>query len=429
MLWLLAAAALPVAPTDYAPELDFAPAQAREIRLRFRRPLRASPENFEVELKILEGGPRFRRLPGLQLERGGLRYFLQAPGAPASLQPGRERFVMQVDLSYGGKIRRRLTIRHRLRLRSGPGPDPAPLLDVEPSTGASERDRRDRMVRERVLLHHVLTSTRADVPAALAGLPEEPTPELTPLAPREQLVALVRALEGGRFGAAEAHAAALRSNGPLAPGELARRLELEAGLALLQGRQALARRRFQQALTLFPELETQHPSPYVRSRFDALRTSLQPDRPLSVGRIDLRREGGRVQAEVAFGPDSARLVERVELGIAEPDRALSSRASHEGAEGRASFEIEGLSSKAKRALVQVRLLDEGANILAEQGADRPLSVPVLRPDKKKVKVPSWVWWTTGIVVAAGAGTAIALVVADSSTPQPERNLGPFEIRF
>jgi len=423
MLWLLAAAALPLAPTDYAPELVFAPAQTLEVHLRFRRPLRAAPEGFGVEFRVLEARPGFRRLPAHELTRKGLVYYLQAPGAPARVRPGAERFVMQVDLSYGGRIRRRLKVRHRLRLEDGPGPDPRPLLQGTPlpETIATE-------IREPALRHFVLTSTSALVPEVLAALPGEEMPKMRPLPPRERLVAMVRALSAGKFAVAEAHADALRQAADLAPGELARALELEAGLALLKGRDALARRRFEQALTLFPDLDTQHPLPFVQARFDGMRAAVQPSRPLAVGVIDLVRSKDTVTAEVAFGPDPARLVKTVGMRFEDLGEERAARAQHEGVGGRGRLEIE-LPSKNDRALVQVQLLDARGNVLAELGGDRALSVPVTRPEGKKLRVPTWVWWTMGAAAVAGAGTAIGFAVADGQTPQPDRNLGPFEFRF
>lgn len=423
MLWLLAAAALPVAPVDYAPELAFEPAQTLEVHLRFRRPLRAAPEGFEVKFRVLEDAPGFRRLPAHELTREGLVYYLQAPGAPSKIRPGTQRFRMQVDLSYGGRVRRRLKILHRLRLKDGPGPDLGPLLK-----GSLLPEDIAAAIRERALRHFVLTSTTALVPDALAALPKEAPPQLASLPPRQQLAALVRALAAGEFGVAEAHADALRGSSELAPGELARALELEAGLALLHARDTLARRRLEQALTLFPDLDTQHPLPFVQTRFDQMRATVQPSRPLAIGAIDLVRAEGAVRAEVAFGPDPARLVDTVSIRFEDLQVERSARAAHEGEGGRGRLRVD-LDEELKRALVRVRLLDARGNILAEQGTDRPLSVPITRPERKKLRAPSWVWWTLGAAAVAGAGTAIGFALADGQTPQPDRNVGPFEFRF
>lgn len=225
----------------------------------------------------------------------------------------------------------------------------------------------------------------------------------------------------------------VRTSSSASRGELARTLEMQGCLQTLRNRETSGRQLYAQALALVPELEPECPVPWARDHFAELRPRLAPPRPLSIGRVGLEPIDGALDVTIEVGPDPGRLARTVELEIQPRTDAapvtMTAPVQHAGATGRGHLVVPTGGPPSPQVPVRVRVLDEVGILLAEAGAPAPLYVPLPR-DEKRVRVPPWVWWVAGGLAVAG-GTAAAVVVATEGRgpAEPQRGLGPIDIRF
>jgi len=162
---------------------------------------------------------------------------------------------------------------------------------------------------------------------------------------------------------------------------------------------------------------------------------LAPERPLGVGRILVKPvEGGEgLEVTVDVGPDAARLARRIDVEIQpHPDGDVHRRAvalQHAGDRGRGQFVLPQTAKPSPQVPVRIRVLDRAGIELAGVGRPDPLFVPMPR-EQKSFRVPPWVWWVAGGVAVAGGTTAVVfLATRDTPAAEPERRLGPIDIRF
>jgi hypothetical protein len=234
---------------------------------------------------------------------------------------------------------------------------------------------------------------------------------------------------------AERELGAARSDPSLSRGALAQTLELQGCLQTAVGREPSARQQWTRALSLVPDLESECPIPWGRAHFDELRGTLAPDRALGVGRIALRRTDGDrgLDVTVDVAPDPGRLARTVELDIRpETDGDLVTRTlklEHAQALGRAHAVVSTPGEPSPQVPVTVRVFDEAGILVASEGVPDPIYVPLPR-ERRRVRIPAWVWWVAGGAAVAGGATAAAIVASDGAGPsEPNRGLGPVDIRF
>ncbi len=250
----------------------------------------------------------------------------------------------------------------------------------------------------------------------------------------DALQSVRRKLGGFDIRAARDALASLRTRSELSTGELARLLELLGCVQAVEGRDPSARKTWLQALSLYPELQPSCPVPWGHQRFQELRDRLAPDRPLRLGRIVLRATGDRqLEMVVKVAPDPGRIARTAEVWVrahpSEDPHEASAAIEHAQDEGQARF-VFALTERPDRQLpVRARILDTASITLAEEGYPDPLYVPI-QQDKKRTRVPAWVWWVAGSAVVAGAATAGIVYAVDSApASEPNRGLGPADIRF
>ncbi|MGF1509686.1 MAG: hypothetical protein ACFB9M_09335 [Myxococcota bacterium] len=437
----------------FAAEVSLHRYEAVEVAL----PLRRSPKpDVSVIRRIEQASPGVRVLPWYGLEGNSIRYAVQAE------RPGVSIVIQSFELVRRGRVLKRFRLRQRFRV-ADTSPDPSFLdtaLDVirahtetESSDAALTRGQAQIEVARRWLRGFVHQVDDPRVPAIVRVLaPDAPPPgvsvrptDVVPVAPSELeksrsenpmsgspralLNEARRALDALDLDAAAEALRLVRRDPRATLGELARALEWGAALALLRGRDNLARQLVQQATTLFPELTPRNPFPWAQQRFIQLRQKLAPAQRLAIGRVTVEPSQDGSTVSVEFGPDAGRLVRRARVERVQTQTTRTSPVLHEGLRGRSRIAFPSTEATGSQAL-RVMLLDEVGRVLAEEGTTAPLYVPVVETEaSSSPRVPSWVWWTLGGVALAGAAAATVILATDGGTPEPDRGIGPFDIEF
>lgn len=473
-----AAAAEPEPGSDATVDLPFAPVMGipapRALRIALdlgRRPGRLDGVTVTTVQVRVSGPLKLVGAPDLDQQARTLVYRV----LPEKTS-GRAELSMQVDLRRGRRILRRLRIRQRFELR----PDWPQAAEVDgwgraleqvrsrrvelrteleqpagyqDPSGESPEARAVRLRRaldaeatEQEVLHQALTLTarqsedlalaRAATLAAVRAEVATASLEASP-PPSSDAVEALRAARIAMLRLQAVHARVLlgqaSSDPNLSPALLARTLELRSGLARMHGRDAAARQLAIQALTLLPTLSANHPLPWVSERFRQETEVLAPGRALSVGKIDLLPtdgpQGPVLGVSAAFGPDPGRLVRSGALTLAETGQRADLKASHEGADGSLNGQIPFDPRDARQVALRLELFDEAGHTVAVLGDPSPIYVPLAEPPRKKLRIPGWVWWVAGGAAVTGAAVATGVAISDGSVPQPNRALGPIEVRF
>lgn len=222
---------------------------------------------------------------------------------------------------------------------------------------------------------------------------------------------------------------------PERKGLLARTLELQGCLQSALGREAGARQRWLQALSIVAELPPDCPVPWSRANYEQLTPTLAPERLLDIGRVALRpvREPDGLEVRVEVTPDAGRLATTVQVEVQPTPSSewTTARAAVQHAQevGIAQFRFEARGQVSPQVPVRVMVFDRAGVLIASEGTPTALYVPVPR-DQKRFRVPTWVWWVAGGLAVAGGATAAAFALSDEGGPsEPRRGLGPIDIRF
>jgi hypothetical protein len=240
------------------------------------------------------------------------------------------------------------------------------------------------------------------------------------------------AMNDARLDDAEAYLDKLTTSGRLD------RLELASGLVMLgaiyaaRGRSVDAEKAIGRALCIDPKLDIRFERPLFVKSLEAAKTArFACKAPIAIGEVTATRvEGTTILIRAAFGPDPYQLIGGGDVEVwgsgGGVHRAEKVRA-HDNVLEATVVDTNDLQAYGGQLLLRVILRDVSGVSIATFGDPDPGSV-VVRGESSSLKldVPWWVWVVAGGVVAAAAGTTIAVVTSDRDV---RYGIGPINAQF